>query len=32
MIQTHHLDKNIKRHETELKWIKTLQSHSPLGF
>ena len=32
MIQTHHLDKNIKRHETELKWIKFLQSHFPLGF
>ena len=24
--------KNIKRHETELKWIKFLQSHFPLGF
>ena len=24
--------KNIKRHETELKWIKFLQSPSPLGF
>ena len=24
--------KNIKRHETELKWIKCLQSHFPLGF
>ena len=23
---------NIKRHETELKWIKFLQSHFPLGF
>ena len=33
MIQIHHLDlKNIKRHETELKWIKFLQSHFPLGF
>ena len=24
--------KNIKRHETELKWIKFLQSFFPLGF
>ena len=24
--------KNIKRHETELKWIKFLQSPFPLGF
>ena len=24
--------KNIKRHDTELKWIKFLQSHFPLGF
>ena len=24
--------KNIKRHETELKWIKLLQSRFPLGF
>ena len=24
--------KNIKRHETELKWIKCLQSPFPLGF
>ena len=24
--------KNIKRHETEHKWIKCLQSHFPLGF
>ena len=24
--------KNIKRHETELKWIKLLQSPFPLGF
>ena len=24
--------KNIKRHETEPKWIKFLQSHIPLGF
>ena len=24
--------KNIKRHETELKWIKFLQSHFPSGF
>ena len=24
--------KNIKRHETELKWIKFLQSPSPFGF
>ena len=24
--------KNIKRHDTELKWIKVLQSHFPLGF
>ena len=24
--------KNIKRHENELKWIKFLQSHFPLGF
>ena len=24
--------KNIKRHEIELKWIKFLQSHFPLGF
>ena len=23
---------NINRHETELKWIKLLQSHFPLGF
>ena len=29
----HQLDKkNIKRHETELKWIKILQSPFPLGF
>ena len=33
MIQIHHLDKkNIKRHETDLKWIKFLQSPFPLGF
>ena len=32
MIQTHHLVKNIKRHETELKLIKFLQSPFPLGF
>ena len=33
MIQIHQLDKkNIKRHETELKWIKFLQSTFPLGF
>ena len=24
--------KNIKRHETELKWVKFLQPHFPLGF
>ena len=33
MIQIHQLDKkNIKRHETELKWINFLQSPFPLGF
>ena len=33
MIQIHHLDlNNIKRHETEFKWIKFLQSPFPLGY
>ena len=33
MIQIHQLDKkNMKRHETELKWITFLQSPFPLGF
>ena len=32
MIVVHQLDKNIKRNETELKWIKFMQSHFPLDF
>ena len=32
MIVIHQLDKNIRRNETELKWIKIMQSHFPLDF